>query len=125
MAVTPDGTLGRAGSGTHGAAPPLRLTRRGRAVVVSFIAGLLLVLLWLTAGLGASAGDKEDATPPAATPAARVKTVVVEPGETLWEIATRDDPDGDPRITVQRIADLNGLSDSIVQPGQRLRMPAR
>jgi LysM repeat protein len=51
--------------------------------------------------------------------------VVVGPGETLWDIAVRDDPEGDPRVTVRRIADLNGLSDSVVQPGQRLRMPAR
>ncbi|MFC5748165.1 LysM peptidoglycan-binding domain-containing protein [Actinomadura rugatobispora] len=76
---------------------------------------------WLTAGPGAQAGGRGGEAPPGAPP----ETVVVGPGETLWDIAVRDDPEGDPRITVRRIADLNGLPDSIVQPGQQLRMPAR
>ncbi|WP_169807890.1 LysM peptidoglycan-binding domain-containing protein [Actinomadura hibisca] len=50
---------------------------------------------------------------------------MVEPGQTLWEIAVRASGDGDPRLTVQRIIDLNGLSGPVVQPGQRLRLPAR
>jgi LysM repeat protein len=80
---------------------------------------VLLVVFWLTAGPGARAGDRDDTPADGRAP----HTVVVGPGETLWDIAQRNDPDGDPRITVQRIADLNGLSDSIVQPGQQLRVP--
>ena len=102
------------------AEPPLRLTRRGRTVLIGFIASTLLVLFWLTSGPGAQAGD-DDGGPRTGKPPA---TVVVGPGETLWEIAERHDPDGDPRITIRRIADLNGLADSVVQPGQRLRLPA-
>lgn len=99
--------------------PPLRLTRRGRAVLITFAAGTLLVTFWLTAGPGARAGGQDDTSIGGAVP-----TDVVGPGETLWDVAERNDPDGDPRVTVQRIADLNGLSGSIVHPGQRLLVPA-
>ena len=107
--------------------PPLRLTPRGRAVLVIAASAVLLVPFWLVAGPGARAGgrDAPAVRPSAGTPSGRVETVVVEPGETLWDIALRGDPQGDPRETVRRIADLNGLSDSIIHPGQRLRLPAR
>ncbi|WP_285696642.1 LysM peptidoglycan-binding domain-containing protein [Actinomadura sp. NBRC 104412] len=75
---------------------------------------------WLTVGPGARAGGRDDTLARGAVP-----TDVVGFGETLWGVAERNDPGGDPRITVQRIADLNGLSGSIVHPGQRLRVPAR
>ncbi|MGI5164156.1 LysM peptidoglycan-binding domain-containing protein [Spirillospora sp. CA-253888] len=104
------------------APPPVRLTRRGRVVLVAFAAIVLLVLFWLTMGPGAGAQDR--GTPPGSG-GHRVEYVVVEPGQTLWEIAVRVSGDGDPRLTVQRIIDLNGLPGPIVQPGQRLRMPAR
>ncbi|QXJ20854.1 LysM peptidoglycan-binding domain-containing protein [Actinomadura graeca] len=101
---------------------PLRLTRRGRAVVVCLAAAIILPLLWLTVGPGALAGGR-DARPGPSGPG---ETVVVGPGETLWEIASASDPDADPRLVVQRIIDLNGLGgDPTVQPGQRLRLPAR
>ncbi|MFB4317904.1 LysM peptidoglycan-binding domain-containing protein [Actinomadura sp. 21ATH] len=112
--------------------PPLRLTRRGRGVLVGTVATGLLVTFWLTAGLGASAGDGTERPAQRMSDEAdrggqgdRARTVVVEPGETLWEIASRDDPDGDPRVTVRRIIDLNGLAGTFIQPGQELRMPAR
>jgi LysM repeat protein len=90
-------------------------------VVVGFAATVTLVLLWLTVGAGAFAGSREghDAPPPPA------RTVVVEPGETLWDIASAADPGTDPRVVVERIIDLNGLAgDPTVQPGQELRLPA-
>ncbi|WP_433335623.1 LysM peptidoglycan-binding domain-containing protein [Spirillospora sp. CA-294931] len=105
--------------------PGLRLTRRGRAVLTGLIATILLILFWLTAGSGASAGG-ENAEREKPGQKGRFATTIVEPRETLWEIAERNDPKADPRITVQRIRDLNGLgSTSIVQPGQHLRLPAK
>ncbi|XVQ09092.1 LysM peptidoglycan-binding domain-containing protein [Spirillospora sp. CA-255316] len=92
--------------------------------MIGFVATVLLVVFWLVAGPGARAGGQGEEAPSGGSPA-RTETVVVGPGETLWDIAVRDDPEGDPRVTVRRIADLNGLSDSVVQPGQHLRMPAR
>ncbi|WP_205718356.1 LysM domain-containing protein [Actinomadura sp. WMMA1423] len=101
--------------------PPIRLTRRGRAVLVAFAATVTLILLWLTVGPGAFAGSREGP----AGPTRHAGTVVVEPGETLWEIASSADPGGDPRVVVQRIIDLNGLGgDPTVHPGQELRVPA-
>jgi LysM repeat protein len=55
--------------------------------------------------------------------AAQLRTVVVQPGDTLWAIATRSSPGADPRQTVQRIVDLNGLRGTSVVPGQQLRLP--
>ncbi|MFI0355631.1 LysM peptidoglycan-binding domain-containing protein [Actinomadura sp. 9N407] len=100
-------------------------------MLVGTVATGLLVTFWLTAGLGAQAGDGNER--PAqrmsgqrlADAAERPVIVTVKPGETLWEIATRDDPTGDPRVTIQRIVDLNGLAGTFIQPGQELRMPAR
>jgi hypothetical protein len=112
---------GSRATAARAAEPPLRLTRRGRAVLIAFTASALLVLFWLTAGPGAQAGDDDGGPGHGKAPA----TVVVGPGETLWEIAERHDPDRDPRITVQRIADLNGLPDSAVHPGQQLRLPSK
>ncbi|WP_165975936.1 LysM peptidoglycan-binding domain-containing protein [Actinomadura rubrisoli] len=105
---------------SHGERAPIRLTRRGRVVLVSFAATVTLISLWLTVGTGALAGGRESRGP-----AGPGQTVIVEPGETLWEIAAATDPEADPRVVVQRIIDLNGLGgDPTVQPGQQLRLPA-
>ncbi|TDE33202.1 LysM domain-containing protein [Actinomadura sp. 6K520] len=105
----------------HSDRTPIRLTRRGRAVLIIFIAGVTLVSLWLTVGSGALAGGREGHPP-----STRAESVVVEPGETLWDIAADADPGNDPRLVVQRILDLNGMGgDPTVRPGQELRLPAR
>ncbi|WP_158581683.1 LysM peptidoglycan-binding domain-containing protein [Actinomadura spongiicola] len=101
---------------------PIRLTRRGRAVVICFAATVTLVSLWLNVGPGALAGGRDSRD----TPSRATRTVVVEPGDTLWDFAADADPDTDPRLVVQRIIDLNGLGgDPTVVPGQELRLPAR
>lgn len=104
----------------HSDRAPIRLTRRGRAVLVAFAATVTLVSLWLTVGPGALAGSR-DGGPAPSHPS---RTVVVERGDTLWDIAAGADPGTDPRLVVQRIIDLNGLGgDPTVQPGQELRLP--
>ncbi|RKS68662.1 LysM domain-containing protein [Actinomadura pelletieri DSM 43383] len=106
----------------HSEHAPIRLTRRGRAVIVGFAATFTLVSLWLTVGPGALAGgrDSRDA------PSRATRIVVVKPGDTLWDLASEADPDADPRRVVQRIIDLNGMGgDPTVQPGQELRLPVR
>ncbi len=94
-------------------AAPVRLTRRGRVVLVL----LALGLLFLAFGLGRATGADAGATVPLTR-----RTVVVQPGETLWQIARRAAPGADPRVTVGRIQRLNDLRDT-VQPGQRLTLP--
>lgn len=48
--------------------------------------------------------------------------VVVQPGDTLWSIATWLDPGADPRHLVDELSGLTGSTD--LQPGQRLVIPA-
>ncbi|WP_131738073.1 LysM peptidoglycan-binding domain-containing protein [Actinomadura roseirufa] len=110
------------GSPRTGHAPP-RLTRRGRAVLISFAAALTLMALWLSGGPGALAGGRDGGREGVPD---RRRTVVVGPGDTLWEIASAATPGSDPRRAVQRIIDLNGLGgDPVVRPGQELIVPSR
>ncbi len=46
---------------------------------------------------------------------------VVQPGDTLWSIATRFDRGGDPRALVAQLAAQTG--SEAVYPGERLRLP--
>jgi hypothetical protein len=100
----------------------VRLTRRGRIMLIAVVATALLGGLWLTAGRWALAGSTGERVRPPST--ARLESVTVGRNDTLWEIAARTRPGVDPRITVRRIIDLNGLPDPIVHPGQRLLLPA-
>lgn len=52
------------------------------------------------------------------------RTVVVEPGDSLWAIARRAEPSVDPRATVDAIVAANGIGASALVPGQRLVVPA-
>ena len=52
-----------------------------------------------------------------------VTTVVVQPGDTLWAIATAHYPDADPRERVDAIEQLNGLSGPQIEAGEVLRLP--
>lgn len=54
-----------------------------------------------------------------------VTSYTVQPGDTLWTIARRLDPDGDARVGVDRLMRLNGLRSGTVYPGRTLQIPAR
>jgi len=117
----PDVRSGRTGrrmtSGTCDAGKPLRLTHRGRVLVV--LAGVLALLGAFTVGR-ASLAAAPDASSPPAHPAA---TVVVQPGQTLWDVAAAVAPGGDRRVTVERILRMNRLANSALSPGRTLRVP--
>src|SRR2546430_17204915 len=98
----------------HGAPAPVRLTRRGRVVLLV----LLLVVATAVAGLVAAPGQAAER--PAAAP-----TVVVRPGDTLWSIARRYEPRRDAFETIDDIRRLNGIGDFTVHPGQRLGLACR
>jgi hypothetical protein len=106
----------RPSSGSTGA---LRLTVRGRVVALL----MLLVIGFAALSIGKLATSASPVTDPPTAPVTKVW--VVAPGETLWSIATRINPDTDPRATVQRIVDLNSLGDAGVFAGERLIVPAR
>ena len=99
-------------------AGPVRITRRGRLVLLALVAVLAFVLVSL-GQVAASAGPSDGgADQPVST------TWVVQPGETLWVIAQRVNPETDPRETVARIVAMNDLPTSSVQAGQELQIPA-
>jgi LysM repeat protein len=52
-----------------------------------------------------------------------VQSVVVQPGDTLWSVATSLDGDGDVRAVVDEIQQLNGLDSEVLLPGQTLLLP--
>ncbi|MGB8022060.1 MAG: LysM peptidoglycan-binding domain-containing protein [Candidatus Nanopelagicales bacterium] len=49
--------------------------------------------------------------------------VVVEQGDSLWEIARQLSPEADPRETVVKLRLLNGLESNLIHPGQVLLVP--
>ena len=51
-------------------------------------------------------------------------TVTVAPGDSLWSIAEREMPGVDTREAVDRIEQLNGLSNASVPVGVVLEVPA-
>jgi hypothetical protein len=100
---------------------PLRLTRRGRAVVAVATA-LLLAVLSLVIAASAQATSH-----PAPSGAAQrnLAQVTVRPGQSLWSVAENADPNADTRVVVQQIIELNGLTGNLVFAGQRLWVPRR
>jgi LysM repeat protein len=95
----------------------VRLTRRGRVVVV-----LAALLLLVVAGFTLGRASSQAAGPVAHRP---LPTVTVAPGETLWQIAARVDPGSDRRALVDQIEALNHLHDGRIVAGQQLRLPRR
>jgi len=57
-------------------------------------------------------------------PAEEYIEVVVQEGDTLWQIARRySGPEVDARKMVDMIRDVNDLSTAVVRPGQVLKVP--
>jgi LysM repeat protein len=50
-------------------------------------------------------------------------TVVVQPHDTLWSIATRTSPRRDPYAAVAEIQRLNNIDGYVVHPGETLVLP--
>jgi hypothetical protein len=105
------------------ARPRTRLTRRGRIVVSALVisATLLVVALAWLAGTATAEAARNGA--PASDVYRNLTSVVVRPGETLWAIATQAEPTADPRSVIQEIVDINALSGTSIQSGQRLWVP--
>ena len=98
------------------AAGRLRLTRRGKAVVLVVTA--LLLLLAISAGrTGSQAATVTEVGP-------QLQQTTVQSGDTLWSVAQRIAPDNDPREVVAQIRRINHLHSSALQAGQLLLLPA-
>jgi Tfp pilus assembly protein FimV len=97
---------------------PLRLTRRGRAVV--FVLALLGVLAFSLLFVGGSVATSDQGRP---TP---TRVIVVGDGETLWGIASdiaAQTGVEDVREVMADIKRLNPTSESMLSTGQELRVP--
>jgi LysM repeat protein len=101
------------------AVSPIKLTRRGRLVLstLSFATMLAISLVSLFGIATASAKASNEATNSTTT------QIVVAPGETLWTIAARVNPEIDPRAVIDQIMDLNVINGSNVYAGQVLLVP--
>jgi len=87
-------------------APAWRVGARTAAVVVAVVLGGLVL------AVGAHGGSPQpDAT------------VVVQPGDTLWSIASAHYPSDDVRVRVEDIEHANGLSGPNIEAGQTLHLP--
>lgn len=93
----------------------LRITRRGRVVLGTFLALPVLLVSLLLASPGAVAESTEVGND--------FDYVTVLSGDTLWTIAKSVNPHADPRDVVAQIMKLNQLASGALQPGQELAIP--
>lgn len=99
----------------------LRLTKRGRRVIVALVALPIVIAAFMLAlnGGGATASDQTSAKMSATT----FSYVTVGAGQTLWQLAQSLAPTADPRDLIDQIVSLNQIHGEI-QQGQRLAIPA-
>lgn len=92
-----------------------------RRVLLGIAATGILVALALPWGGTGGRPLATPGSPPAGDPIAPHTEYVVQPGDTLWSIAERLDPTGDPRVIVGELsAEIGG---DLVRSGQRIRLP--
>ena len=105
-----------AGRGDRSPEPgTLRLTRRG-VVVLWAATGALAAAMLLIAHVSAGARGR---------PASGVRpgaAVTVQPGDTLWAVATSIAPDEDPRLVLDKLRRINHLTRVAIAPGQILHL---
>ncbi|MDP9391684.1 MAG: LysM peptidoglycan-binding domain-containing protein [Actinomycetota bacterium] len=127
--VRPDGGRGRhtrpgAPSASPGGARA-RVGRRRTAVRFTRRAHRLAVALALCGGVlaGSLLGQLSPGGGGPGLRLAGASSVVVDPGDTLWSIATSVAAGEDVRVVVDRIQELNGLRSTELVPGQVLLLP--
>ncbi|QYH37203.1 LysM peptidoglycan-binding domain-containing protein [Salinibacterium sp. M195] len=98
--------------------PRLRLTTRGRVVLMALAATPLVIaalLFSLNSGGAAATIESNDNA---------FVYVDVSAGQSLWNIAETHAPGHDPREVVAQLIDLNQLPSADVFAGQELAIPA-
>ncbi|TQL48356.1 LysM domain-containing protein [Homoserinimonas aerilata] len=99
------------------AASHLRITQRGRRVLMT-LAALPLVVIALFVALNGGMATATDASGPA-----ELSYVTVSGGDSLWGIAEEIAPGEDPREVIAQLLRFNTLKGSDVVPGQQLAVP--
>ncbi len=97
--------------------PNVRLTQRGRLVVV--VAALLVAF---AIGVFVTAAGSVATQQPGSPEPTRI--VQVGSGDTLWGIAAELADDGEVRAMMEQIERLNALDTTVLYSGQRLVVPA-
>ncbi|MDO4919534.1 LysM peptidoglycan-binding domain-containing protein [Kocuria sp.] len=113
----------RAATGRTAAPRRMRLTRRGRLVLVGlpFVTGAAALLVVAAVFLlPATVKASTDSVPEPVT-----QSVTVQAGQGLWDVALAADPERDTREVMGDIAELNGLTSPGLRAGQVLEVPAR
>jgi multidrug efflux pump subunit AcrA (membrane-fusion protein) len=101
------------------AVSPIKLTRRGRLVLSTVSFGIMLAISAFSLfGIATSSAKASNETSNSVT-----TQIVVAPGETLWTIAARVNPEIDPRAVIEDIKALNVIEGSQVYAGQVLIVP--
>lgn len=93
----------------------VRLTRRGRLVLLALFVGLALTVLTVLGGHSAATGDSGE---PVAT-----RTVVVDEGQTLWGIASDVAAPGETQAMIHHILELNAMDSVSLVEGQEIAVP--
>ena len=94
----------------------VRLTRRGRVVVVLVAVIAAFAGFTMLSDPAVSTAEKHHST---------AEQIIVEPGQSLWDIATEIAPGEDPRDVIYEIVDMNGLESSgSIQAGMPLYIPS-
>ncbi|EAR25207.1 conserved ypothetical protein [marine actinobacterium PHSC20C1] len=99
-------------------APRLRLTTRGRVVLMTLAATPLVIaalVIALNSGEAAATLESGDTS---------FVYVDVSAGQSLWNIAEQHAPGQDPREVVAQLIELNQLASADVFAGQELAIPA-
>lgn len=99
--------------------PPLRLTRRGRFVLIGLPVMLAATALLLLTGIFTSPVMAADGD----LQGVESTQVTVLPGDSLWGLAAEFAPDADRRTVIKEIIDVNNLGGGALQPGQLLYIP--
>ena len=113
-----------AGTTDRGSRSPAVNYWRRRAVALMLVVALAAAL---GAGLGALGGALTASEPPGSAPTALSRSsgsaavVEVAPGDTLWTIARRLQPEGDLRPFVYRLAAAHG--GATIRAGERILVP--
>ena len=109
--------IARIGAAPAAHPPRLRITARGRAVLVAIVAAPLVIVAMIMALNGGGAVASENAGAP-------LQTVTVIYGESLWELANELAPGTDPREFIADVVGLNALDSAEVRAGQQLQIPS-
>lgn len=93
----------------------VRLTRRGRTVVLLAALVFVLVLGIVLGGVSTASEEAGEARP--------TEVVVVDDGDTLWAIAADVAGAGEVRSMMKEIERLNALESPALMAGQKLLVP--